>query len=78
MRSALLGICFGLLRRPRCHPRISVKWAPKKEEVGEIDRLLSSHSFTIYNKYILLVPRRQEYLPALLRFDDGPIRPFRR
>jgi hypothetical protein len=27
MRSALLGICFGLLRRPRCHPRISVKWA---------------------------------------------------
>jgi hypothetical protein len=33
---------FGLLRRPRCHPRISVKWALKKEEVGEIDRVLSS------------------------------------
>jgi hypothetical protein len=40
MRS--VGICFGLLRRPRCHPRISVKWALKKEEVGEIDRVLSS------------------------------------
>lgn len=62
----MLGICFGSLCRPRCHPRISLKWALKKEEVGEIDRLLSSIAKPLYQQINTNSPGRQGHLPALL------------
>jgi hypothetical protein len=64
---------FGLLRRPRCHPRISVKWALKKEEVGEIDRVLSSIAKPLpTNKYSPPPSRNCSYPSS---FEDGSIRP---